>query len=111
MSEGFDQFCLVELFGHQRIAGKVTEQVIAGTGFIRVDVMRVGDQPEYTKMFGPSAIYSITPVNEETCLALVKALREPPVSPWILDRPALPAYPRGETDDDVESGGAGDGSD
>ena len=34
----FECFALVEIFGHTRIAGKVTEQVIAGTGFVRVDV-------------------------------------------------------------------------
>lgn len=31
-------WAIVELFGHARIAGRVTEQVIAGQGFIRADV-------------------------------------------------------------------------
>lgn len=38
MSEKFEQFAVVELFGHQIIAGKVSEQVIGGQGFVRVDV-------------------------------------------------------------------------
>lgn len=27
----FDQWCIVEIFGHERIAGRVTEQRIGGT--------------------------------------------------------------------------------
>jgi len=67
MTEGFDNFCIVELFGHQKIAGKVTEQVIAGQGFVRVDVPQTKRFPAFTRMFGSGAIYSITPVDEETC--------------------------------------------
>jgi hypothetical protein len=29
-TEKFDSWCLIELFGHQRIAGRVTETTIAG---------------------------------------------------------------------------------
>lgn len=29
--EKFDLWCMVELFGHQRIAGRCTEQNVAGT--------------------------------------------------------------------------------
>lgn len=36
----FDHWCIVESFGHERIAGRVTEQTIGGCSFIRVDVPR-----------------------------------------------------------------------
>lgn len=55
----FDVWAVVELFGHQRIAGRVTEQVIAGQGFIRVDVPAIGNQSGFTRLFGSGAIYSI----------------------------------------------------
>jgi hypothetical protein len=61
----------VELFGHQRIAGRVTEQVIAGQGFIRVDVPAVGDQIGFTRMFGPGRIYSIIPTTQEIVVSFV----------------------------------------
>jgi len=67
----FDVWAVVELFGHQRIAGRVTEQVIAGQGFIRVDVPTTGDQIGFTRMFGPGAIYSIIPTTEEIAIAFV----------------------------------------
>ena len=40
--EKFDQWAVVELFGHQQIAGRVTEASIGGCSFLRVDVP---DQP------------------------------------------------------------------
>ncbi len=44
-----EQFAIVELFGHQVIAGKVSEQVIGGQGFIRVDVPTTESQEGFTK--------------------------------------------------------------
>lgn len=45
MSEKFEQWAIVDLFGHTRIAGKVSEQVIGGCSFVRVDVPERGDGP------------------------------------------------------------------
>lgn len=60
----FESWCIVELFGHQRIAGLVTEQTIGGCNFVRVDVPAIGDVPAYTKLLGQGAIYAINPVSE-----------------------------------------------
>lgn len=38
---GFDQWAIVDVMGHQRYAGRVTEETLAGAGFIRVDVPEV----------------------------------------------------------------------
>lgn len=78
----FDQWCIVELFGHQRIAGRVTEQTIGGCAFVRVDVPAVGDVPAYTRLFGQGAIYAINPVTEEVARASANAYRAVPVSPY-----------------------------
>jgi hypothetical protein len=40
----FDQWCIVELFGHTKIAGKVSEAQIGGQSFIRVDVPQIEHQ-------------------------------------------------------------------
>lgn len=83
MSEDkFQQWCLVELFGHQKIAGKVSEQTIGGSAFVRVDVPAVGDQPAFTKLFGNGAIYAITPVTEEIATAAAHTCRSVPVTPY-----------------------------
>lgn len=72
---------LVELFGHQRIAGKVSEQVIAGTGFIRVDVPATSQKAAYTRFYNPSAVYGITPVDEAAALLLAATIYSPEIIP------------------------------
>lgn len=37
-AERFDQWGIVELMGHQRVAGHITEQQVGGTNFVRVDI-------------------------------------------------------------------------
>jgi hypothetical protein len=64
-SEKFESWAVVELFGHQRIAGKVTEATIGGCALIRVDVPRTDKRQAYTKYFGSGAIYAMTPCDEE----------------------------------------------
>jgi hypothetical protein len=70
-NDNFDEWCIVELSGHQGIAGKVSEQVISGQGFIRVDVPAVENQRAFTRLFGPGAIFSIFPVEEDIAKAFV----------------------------------------
>ena len=88
-SEKFCEYAKLELFGHQQLAGRVSEQTIAGTGFIRIDVPAVGEAPEFTRFFGPSAVYSITPVSKDVATRLVTAYRSEPISRY--EMPSLPA--------------------
>ena len=78
----FDLWCIVELFGHQKIAGRCTEQNIAGTNFLRVDVPETETQPSFTKFFGASAIYAINPVDEVTAKHFVDKLEAKPIESW-----------------------------
>lgn len=69
-------WALVELFGHQRIVGHVSEQSF-GTGVLfRVDVPDLTSsgktiRPGFTRYFGLSSIYSITPIAEEVVRELL----------------------------------------
>lgn len=85
-----DEFALVELFGHQKIVGRVTEATIAGGAFIRVDVPAFNGAAAFTRFFGPGAIYSINPVTEEIARGLMTHYRNEPVSrfelPQIADK-------------------------
>jgi len=89
--ETFDQFAIVELFGRKIIAGRVTEQVVGGQGFVRVDVPTIDGQAAYTKLLGQGAIYCITPCDEKTMLAAVQGLRPKPIDLWELHIPQLSA--------------------
>lgn len=58
-------WAVVEVFGHQRFAGRVSEETLAGQGFVRVDVPECGERsPGFSKLFGPGAIFGITPTTE-----------------------------------------------
>jgi hypothetical protein len=79
MSDKFEQWGIVEIMGHQIIAGKISEQAIGGTSFVRVDVPETKEVPAFTKMFGSGAIYAITVTDEETAVAAAKSFLEKPI--------------------------------
>jgi hypothetical protein len=74
-------WAVVELFGHQRIAGQVSEYNLGGT-FVRVDVPAVNGRPGFTKLFGNSAIYGLTFVDRDVALAAAEKLGIAPISKW-----------------------------
>jgi hypothetical protein len=80
----FEEWALLELFGHQRLAGLVTEVQLGGASFVRVDVPEDGKKKGWklTKMYNPSAIYSITPVTEDTARMIAKTVSGEPVTRW-----------------------------
>lgn len=80
----FDQWCIVELVGHQRIAGRVTEQQVGGCNFVRVDIPPVGNRPGFTRLLGQGAIYAINPVTEQIARAAAAAYRAEPVAAYEL---------------------------
>jgi hypothetical protein len=86
--QGFEQWCIVELFGHQKLAGVVAEAQIGGCSFIRVDVPEMHGQPAFTRFYGEKAIYSITPVSEEVARAAMGYLRVRPVATYVLPEPS-----------------------
>lgn len=72
-------WALVELFGHSQVAGEVSEFVLGGEAFLRVDVPANDGQQAFTKMYGGKAIYAITPMDKEAALALVGIIEARPV--------------------------------
>lgn len=82
--EKFDCWCIVEVFGHQKYAGRVTEQAVGGCNFVRVDVPAFEDHPAFTKMLGQASIFSMTPVTEDIARGIAKQLRNKPVSVYDL---------------------------
>lgn len=85
-SEKFESWAIIELFGHQRMAGLCTAVDIGGASFVRIDVPDVekgSDSPaKLSRLVNPTAIYSITPVTEETARAAAKSCSSAPVTKW-----------------------------
>jgi hypothetical protein len=75
----FEGWVILELMGHRRLAGWLTEQEVAGAAFLRLDVPDVG-----TQYYSPSAVYCITPTSEETARQVATLNRPAPVHRWEL---------------------------
>lgn len=109
----FEQWAIVELFGHQRIAGRVTEETIGGSSFVRVDVPAcegigsIAATQAFTKLFGQGAIYAISFVDEAAARMTARDLRVQPIDTYqlrraLLDLPAIGNSRQSELlDDDV----------
>ena len=80
--EKFESWAIVELFGHSQIAGKCSEQNIAGTNMLRVDVPETDKNPPFTRLLGHGAVYAINPVTEEVAKAWAKSLQVQPITVW-----------------------------
>lgn len=107
------RFAVVELFGHQRIAGAVSEHAFGGCAMVRVDVPTITvtetvypDQsgaseritrtiPGHTRSLGPAAIYSINWCDEAGALVAAMQIKHEPMRPYSL-RVALAGMPEGE---------------
>jgi len=87
--EKFETWGLLELFGHQRLAGHISDQTIGGVHFIRIDVPAVEGAEAYTRYFTQGAIYGMTPTSEQIARGLAQRLRATPISRY--DLPALEA--------------------
>ncbi len=82
MEQKFELHAVVELFGHQRISGRVSEQSIGVATFIRIDVPETTQQPKFTRIVNPSAIYAINPVTEEVMLSMAEMITAKPIDAW-----------------------------
>ena len=80
----FESWAIIELFGHQRIAGYVTECSIGGCSFVRVVVPAIGKSQPITKMFGSGAIYAITLVDQDAAVMAAQEIQAEVIPTWSL---------------------------
>jgi len=78
----FETWAIVELFGHNQLAGKVSEQVISGQSFIRIDIPATKKTPEFTKYHLPTAIYGLTPVDEDYVTRMAEKIDAMPINDY-----------------------------
>lgn len=88
------QWAIVELFGHARIAGEISEETVAGEAMLRVDVPEVPARTQWgqtreavaahTRYFGGKAVYSLNPVDEVAARVAAAAIRHRPIEPYAL---------------------------
>ncbi len=82
--ETFDQWVILELLGHRRLAGHVREVQLAGAGFLRLDIPATDGHGEQTQYISPSSVYAMHPTTEAIATAAARNFRPQPVSRWEL---------------------------
>lgn len=95
-NETFDEWAIVELMGHRRLAGRVREVTQFGGAFLRLDVPGDGDEIAATQFYAPAAVYCLTPCSEATARKVAALSRPAPVQQWELPT----ARPTRELDED-----------
>jgi hypothetical protein len=76
----FDQWAVVELMGHVRLAGRLTEETHFGTALGRIDIPTGdGDTEFVTQYFGGGSVYRITPVSEEAARQAARSAQPQPI--------------------------------
>ncbi len=85
----FEAHCIVEIMGHQVIAGKVSEETHFGAPLMRVDVPKSSKREGFTVFYGGNSIYKITPTTEQIVLAFVEKQDPEPIKPYMLALPTL----------------------
>jgi hypothetical protein len=85
-TEKFEQWVMLELFGHNKIAGLATETTIAGGSFLQIDVPETKTNPAFTRLLNPSAIYAINPVTEAVARAYAENLNVKPIESWDIQK-------------------------
>jgi len=105
--EKFDEWAVVEIMGHKKYAGHVTEHAMGGSSFVRIDVPEITlsdgqTLAPFTKLFGAGSVYCISPVTEETAKAFAAKLMAESFSRF--EAPRLPAPSKGTDadEDDVQ---------
>lgn len=82
--EKFQKYAVVEMMGHRKIVGVVSDSEIGGSSLLRVDVLNSEGQPDRTEYIGVSSIYCLTIVTEEAAMAAAQSNASKPAWAWDL---------------------------
>jgi hypothetical protein len=101
-----EQYAIVEMMGHRKVIGKITESDIGTGSLLKVTVLGKDGEPERTEYIGVGSIYCLTIVTEEVAKSASSHYSPEPTWAYALNRPQLTGIPQGgyvdadESDDD-----------
>lgn len=73
----FEQWAIVELYGHVKMAGRVTEEDVFGKTLGRIDIP--AGESFITQYFGGGSVYRLTPCSEEAARQVARAGSPPAI--------------------------------
>lgn len=88
-----DEWGIVELFGHVRLAGRVSEIERFGGKMLRLDIPKPDGGWAATQFVGHAALYRVTPTTEDIARASAAHLQPEPMQRWELEPPIPPPSP------------------
>lgn len=101
-NDNFGMWAILELMGHVRVAGFVTEHELFGSKLGRIDIP-AEDGQGVTQFFGGQTVYRLTPVSEQVARAFAERNRPRPVHVYELQLPPGDESPHGaEFQDDYD---------
>lgn len=104
--ERFESWGILELMGHRRLGGFVSEATIGGASMIRIDVPST---PPATQFYAPSALYCFTPTAEAIARAFATRHAPQPVQVWELPASSASTTQVPDAISDDEEGDDGEG--
>jgi len=100
--EAYEGWAIVELMGHRRLGGQVSQAEQYGTVMLRIDVPRA-DGSATTHFFGGSSLYGVHPTTEEMARMVAERNDPSPVQRWELQPPVLMPDGAPPVDDDAHA--------
>jgi hypothetical protein len=81
----FKQWAILELMGHRKLGGLVTEETRFGTNMLRIDVFIPGcETAAATQYYTAASVYCLTPTTEDIARRYAKGMIPAPVSRYEL---------------------------
>jgi hypothetical protein len=100
--EKLESYAVIEMMGHRKIVGKISESDIGGSALLKVSVLGKNAEPDRTEYIGIGSIYCLTIVTEEAAKAVAVTNAPEPTWAWgIKPQPVLTSgeYHEGEFED------------
>ncbi len=110
----YEGWCIIELMGHRRLGGWVSEATFAGSAFVRIDVPGPATRADdaigplldnkfvATQLYSPQAVYCLTPCSWEAAFAAATIHQPTPIQRWELPSPVNANSHEADDDDDAD---------
>lgn len=97
-SDEISTWALLEVFGHTKVAGRLTTRKLGTEVMFQVDVPKGDCEFSHSELYSPKSIFAIKPTTETWCRRWAKAAvtYQRDVLPYIPSEPAQLAEPAAE---------------
>lgn len=103
IDDKFETWAFIEIMGHSRAVGRVSERKFGVNVMLQVDVPDSTDGFSHSELYSPASIFSIKPTTEEWCRKFaVVYYKQNAILPYVPESRQLPE-PIDQDDEDSEN--------